>query len=112
MPSAALGSGFTWGPVPTDPGNSGPMPPEFEELCGAWMPRKRTWCALKPGHKKKYHRSFAGVAHDRAYANNRKPRVYAKRMGSVSGRAREKDHAAQTYAYRQKIVNDIKTLAA
>jgi Recombination endonuclease VII len=27
------------------------MTPDTEELCGKWMPRKRTPCARKPGHQ-------------------------------------------------------------
>lgn len=75
------------------------------------MPKARTWCARKPGHKKIAHSSPQSMEAERTYNNSRNSAVYQARMANPELRNREKEYATGKYQRRIQMINMIKLMS-
>lgn len=80
------------------------------ELCQEWMPRARTWCGLKPGHKRA-HCTPENLVRERATWSAANAKRYPGRMANTALRENEKKYSADKYARRLAMVACIKQMA-
>lgn len=74
------------------------------------MPRARTWCGLKPGHKRA-HCTPENLARERGTWQAANAARYSGRMANLELRKREKKYSADKYARRLAMVACIKQMA-
>lgn len=95
----------------TNPGLPGLILPDaYEGLCAEWMPRARTWCGLKPGHRRN-HCSPASLERERSTWGAANAARYPGRMANAEGRKQEKKYAADKYARHLAMVATIKMMS-
>lgn len=93
----------------TGRGSPGPTPLD-KDLCNEWMPKARTWCALKPNHRRN-HCSPQNLANERAGVSAANAARYPARMLNAEWREHEKTYAADKYARRLAMIACIKLMS-
>lgn len=96
----------SYNPTPT-----GLIRPElYDELCGSWMPRAKTWCARKPHSTGKFHMTIDAVEHGLAKQRERNTAKYPRRMLDTSRRVLEKAYQDNKYERRSQMLSHIKLM--